>query len=104
VTTRPLGKALCQGGGGTGMRGAVDVAALKLTFMLDGKPLVLQEDKTLPRARRCVAAYGIAEAYLHTAPDRTVTLVALLETADKDDMHAGPNRRFMAVTRRLPPK
>ena len=47
---------------------------------------------------------GLAQAHLHEAPDGTVTLVALLETVDNDGMHAGPNRRFMAVTRRLPRK
>ena len=104
VTQRPLGKALCDGAGGRGVKGKVAVAGLKLTLMLDGKTTVLQEDKKLPDARRCVSAYGIAEAHLHTAPDGAVTIAAMIETVDNHDYHAGPNRRFMAVTRRLPPK
>jgi len=55
-------------------------------------------------SRRCVSAYGVAEAYLHTAPDGAVTVAAIIETVDNHDYHAGPNRRFMAVTRRLAPK
>ena len=86
------------------MKGKVAVAGLKLTLMLDGKPTILQEDSKLPESRRCVSGYGIAEAYLHTAPDGAVTLVAMIETVDNHDYHAGPNRRFMAVTRRLAPK
>lgn len=100
----PLGKALCEGAGGRGMKGQVAVAGLKLTLTLDGKPVVLQEDKKLPDARRCVSAYGIAEAHVHAASDGTVTIAAIIETVDNHDYHAGPNRRFMAVTRRLPPK
>ena len=84
--------------------GKVAVSGLKLTLARDGKAQVLQDDGTLPKARRCVSAYGIAQAHLHEAPDGTVTLVALLETVNNDGMHAGPNRRFMAVTRRLPRK
>lgn len=104
VTQRPLGKALCDGAGGRGVKGKVAVAGLKLTLVLDGKPMVLQEDRKLPEARRCVSAYGIADTYLHAAPDGTVTIAAMIETVDNHDYHAGPNRRFIAVTRRLPPK
>ena len=75
-----------------------------LRLTLDGKPTILQEDRKLPEARRCVSGYGIAEAYLHAAPDGAVTIAAIIETVDNHDYHAGPNRRFMAVTRRLAPK
>jgi predicted secreted protein len=99
----PLGSARCAGYGGRGTAGRAKVAGLKLTMSLDGAaPLVLQQDKTLPKGRSCAADYGIAEAYLHTAPDGTLTLAALIEYADNQDYHAGPNRRFMAVTKRLP--
>lgn len=104
VSQRDLGKADCDGAGGRGMKGKVKVAGLKLTLTLDGKPILLQEDKKLPAARRCVSGYGIAEAYLHAAPDGAVTIAAIVETIDNHDYHAGPNRRFMAVTRRLAPK
>jgi predicted secreted protein len=99
----PLGTAMCEGYGGRSTAGRAKVAGLKLTLSLEGAaPVVLQQDKTLPKARRCAAEYGIAEAYLHTAPDGIVTLAALIEYADNHDYHAGPNRRFLAVTKRLP--
>jgi predicted secreted protein len=104
VSQRALGKADCDGAGGRGVKGKVAVAGLRLTLVLDGKPTVLQEDRKLPVSRRCVSAYGIAEAYLHAAPDGAVTIAAIIETVDNHDYHAGPNRRFMAVTRRLAPK
>jgi predicted secreted protein len=99
----PLGNAVCEGYGGRSTAGRAKVAGLKLTMSLDGAaPVTLQQDKTLPKSRRCAAEYGIAEAYLYTAPDGTVTLAALIEYADNHDYHAGPNRRFLAVTKRLP--
>jgi len=103
LASLPLGTAMCEGYGGRATPGRAKVAGLRLTMSLDGAaPVVLQQDKALPKARRCAADYGIAEAYLHTAPDGTVTLAALIEYADNDGYHAGPNRRFMAVTKRLP--
>lgn len=103
VSSHPLGTASCDGFGGRGRPGRAKVAGLKLTMSLDGAaPVVLQQDKALPKSRRCAADYGIAEAYLHAAPDGIVTLAALIEYADNDGFHAGPNRRFMAVTKRLP--
>jgi len=98
-----LGKASCYGAGGRGTFGDVIVQGLTLTLTLDdGSSTILQADKRLPKSRRCVTAYGIAEAWLHEAADGTQTLAALLETVDAHDFHAGPNRRFMAVTKRLP--
>lgn len=102
LTDKPMGKAMCDGYGGRAMKGRADVAGMKLTLTLDSKTTVLQDDKSLPASRRCAGEYGIAEAWLHTAPDGTVTLAALVEYADNHDYHAGPNRRFMAVTKRLP--
>ena len=104
VEQQPLGKAECEGAGGRATKGKVAVAGLKLTLAFDGKSLVMQRDKALPAARRCVSAYGIAQALVHTAPDDTPTVVAIIETVDNDGYHAGPNRRFMAVTVRLQPK
>jgi predicted secreted protein len=99
----PLGTASCDGYGGSGRSGTAKIAALKLSMSIDGAPaVILQQDKSLPKARRCAADYGIAEAYLFAAADGTVTLAALIEYADNHGFHAGPNRRFMAVTRRLP--
>lgn len=102
LSSLPLGSAMCAGYGGRGTAGRAKVAGLKLTMSLNGgAPMLLQQDKALPKSRRCAADYGIAEAYLYAAPDGAVTLAVLLEYADNHDYHAGPNRRFMAVTRRL---
>ncbi len=76
---------------------------LTLTLALDnGASTILQMDKRLPTSRACVTEYGIAEAWLHEAADGTQTLAVLIETVDAHEFHAGPNRRFMAVTKRLP--
>jgi predicted secreted protein len=101
IATRPLGKAKCKTG--RGIEGEYDVKGLILTLTIAGAQTTLQNDQKLPRSRRCVTNYGIAEAWLHTAADKTLTLAVMVETEDNDDSHAGPNRRFMAVTRRLPP-
>jgi predicted secreted protein len=104
ITETALGKASCYGAGGRGTFGSVIVAGLTLTLSLDGAtPMVLQSDKQLPKSRRCVTEYGIAEAWLHQASDGAQTLAVLIETVDAHEFHAGPNRRFMAVTRRLSP-
>lgn len=98
-----LSKASCFGAGGRATFGDVIVTGLTLTLAFDGAdPLVLQADKRLPKNRRCVTEYGIAEAYLHRAADGTQTLAVMIETVDAHEFHAGPNRRFMAVTKRLP--
>jgi len=103
ISEKALGKASCYGAGGRATYGDVIVQGVTLTLSLDGgAPVVLQSDKRLPKSRRCVTAYGIAEAWLHEAADGTQTLAVLLETVDAYEFHAGPNRRFMAVTRRLP--
>lgn len=103
LSSHPLGTARCEGYGGRARAGRAKVAGMSLTLSLDGgTPVTLQHDKTLPKSRRCAADYGIAEAYLYAAPDDTVTLAALIEYADNDGFHAGPNRRFLAVTKRLP--
>jgi predicted secreted protein len=104
VEQLPLGKAKCEGVGGRATAGQVAVAGLKLTLTFGGKSLVMQHDKALPKARRCVSAYGIAQAHVHVGADSAPTIVAIVETVDNDDYHAGPNRRFMAVSVRLQPK
>ena len=103
ITETALGKASCHGAGGRGTFGNVIVQGLTLTLTMDdGASTILQTDKRLPKSRRCVTEYGIAEAWLHEAPDGTATLAVLIETVDAHEFHAGPNRRFMAVTKRLP--
>lgn len=102
VQETALGKASCYGAGGRGTFGDVIVQGLTLTLALDdGGSTILQMDKRLPKSRRCVTEYGIAEAWLHEAADGALTLAVLLEAVDAHEFHAGPNRRFMAVTRRL---
>lgn len=100
IATRPLGKAKCKNG--RGVEGEFEVKGLILTLTIAGAKIALQDDRKLPRSRRCVTDYGIAEAWLHSASDRSLTLAVLVETEDNEDSHAGPNRRFMAVTKRLP--
>lgn len=103
ITETALGKASCYGAGGRGTFGDVITTGVTLTLALDGgAPTTLQADKKLPKSRRCVTAYGIAEAWVHRTPDGRQTLAVLLETVDAHDFHAGPNRRFMAVTKQLP--
>lgn len=103
LSDQALGKASCYGAGGRGTFGSVITTGLKLQLAINGAaPMTLQEDKQLPKRRRCVTAYGIAEAYHHQAIDGTQTLAVLIETVDAHEFHAGPNRRFMAVTTRLP--
>jgi predicted secreted protein len=101
VQETALGKASCYGAGGRGTFGNVIVQGLTLTLTLDDGSTTLQADKRLPKSRRCVTEYGIAEVWLHEAADGEQTLAVLLETVDAHEFHAGPNRRFMAVTKRL---
>lgn len=102
VARHPLQMATCEGYGGTGIAAKARGHGLKLTLAVAGQPaIVMQDDKALPKSRGCAHDYGIAEAWLHKAPDGTVTLAALVEYSDNQDYHAGPNRRFMAVTKRL---
>jgi len=76
---------------------------MTLQLSIDGAaPVTLQQDKQLPKRRRCVTAYGIAEAYHYRAKDGAQTLAVLVETVDAHEFHAGPNRGFMVVTARLP--
>jgi predicted secreted protein len=102
ISNLPMGTVMCDGMGGTGMPGKAKAAGVKITLAIaGGAPAILQHDKTLPKSRRCAAEYGIAEAYLHKASDGALTLAAIIEYADNHDHHAGPNRRFMIVTKRL---
>jgi predicted secreted protein len=102
LADKPMGTAMCEGYGGRSTPARAKAAGLRLTLEVAGQPpSVMQDDKTLPKGRRCAAAYGIAEAHLFNAPDGTVTLAALVEFADNHDYHAGPNRRFLAVTKRI---
>ena len=102
LSETPFGTAICAGGGGTAMDGPLDVAGLSLGLVRDGRPdLVLQQDRKLPASRRCALHYGIAEAWWLADAAGGGTLAVIIEYADGDDYHAGPNRRFMAVTRRF---
>jgi len=103
LSNHPIAIVMCDGMGGRGTPGKSQGYGMKLTLKIAGSaPIILQHDKALPKSRRCAASYGIAEAYLHKAPDGTLTLAALIEYSDNHDHHAGSNRRFMAVTKRLP--
>lgn len=101
ITDKALGTAMCDGYGGRSTPAKAKTAGLKLTLDIAGAaPVTMQDDKTLPNGRRCAAAYGIAEAHLYSTPDGATTLAVLVEYADNQDFHAGPNRRFIAVTKR----
>lgn len=105
LARHPLRMAMCDGFGGRAMAAKARGYGLKLTLSIAGQPpVVMQDDKALPRSRECAQDYGIAEAWLHKAPDGAVTLAALVEYSDNQGYHAGPNRRFMAVTKKLPPR
>jgi len=43
------------------------------------------------------------EIYVHRNGDGAETIAALLEFLDEDNFASGPNRRFVAVVRPLPP-
>lgn len=102
VEDKPMGIATCDGYGGTGIPGKAKAAGFRLTLDVEGiAQAVLQDDKTLPNGRRCAEAYGVAEAHIHTAPDGTIVFAALVEYSDNHNFHAGPNRRFLAVTKRI---
>lgn len=104
LAARPVAEAMCAGFGGRATPGKAMGHGLTLTLAIDGRPpITLQHDKALPKSRRCAAGYGIAEAYLHAAADGATTLAVLIEIEDNHDYHAGPNRRFMVVTRRIAP-
>jgi predicted secreted protein len=101
VTDNPLGPAECRSARGVGFE--VATAGVMLKLSIDGAaPKTLAQDTKLPPARRCVSGYGLAEVLHHQAKDGAQTLAVLLEMVDHADYHAGPNRRFMAVTTRLP--
>lgn len=102
LSEHALGSALCAGYGGTGIAGDARVTGFKLAMRLGGADTVLHGDAALPRSRRCAQAYGLAEAWLHQVPDGALTLAVIVEYADNDGYHAGPNRRFLAVTKKLP--
>jgi predicted secreted protein len=101
VSDTPLGPAECRTARGVTMEVAAAGVTLKLS--IDGAaPKTLAQDHKLPAARRCVSGYGIAEILHHQGKDGAQTLAVVLEMVDHANYHAGPNRRFMAVTTRLP--
>jgi predicted secreted protein len=102
LTDNPLGSATCKSA--RGVESKVAVAGLSLQASINhAAPQTLALDRKLPKARRCVTGYGIAEVWHHQAADGAQSLAVLIETVDHNDFHAGPNRRFMVVTHRLPP-
>ena len=101
IEPTPFGMATCEGAGGRGVAGEAPVAGYTLKMMLKGETIVLHGDQKLPAARRCAGEYGLAEAWLHRAKDGEKTLAVIVEFTDFNGFHAGPNRRFMAVTKRL---
>ena len=102
VVSIPIVESMCEGFGGRSVAGKAMGYGLTLTMAENGTPpITLHQDRKLPNSRRCAADYGIAEAYLYRARNGSVTLAVLIEVEDNADYHAGPNRRFMVVTRQM---
>ncbi|OQX08672.1 MAG: hypothetical protein BWK76_23245 [Desulfobulbaceae bacterium A2] len=103
LVSHPVAEAMCEGYGGRGVSAPAMGHGLTLTLAVDDNPpQMLQQDIRLPRYRRCAGDYGIAEAWLYPAPDGALVLVVLVEFVDNDHFHAGPSRRFMVVSGRIP--
>jgi len=72
-------------------------AGFRLTLTHNGRPIVLNDDKTIPASRQCAMGYGISEVRAFARPDGRVTIAVIL------GMHVrgfeGEDRVFLAVTR-----
>lgn len=102
VSERPQGTRNCRAGDRSGSTVRRDILGYELTLAVAGQqPEVIAPNARVPLSRGCPGGYGIAEAHLHTAENGIVTLVVLLEYADHEDGHLGPNRRFLAAPHRL---
>lgn len=74
-------------------------AGFRLTLEVGGRPIVLNDDKTIPASRFCVTGYGIAEVHAFDRPDGKVTLAVVLGMESRG--FEGDDRSFLAVTRVL---
>ena len=94
VTEVPL-EAECPADG----RGAGPGYALTLQDLATGQAVLLHRDAGVPRSRGCPIDYGISVAVLAASGDASV--LAVLVSLFRQGFE-GPDRRFLAVTGRLP--
>jgi predicted secreted protein len=102
IATRPLGTRVCRGPDRSATPARMPITGYTLEMRIEGEPTtVLHADKSVPASRGCPDSYGLAEAYLYEPTSGKPVLILLLEYSDRDNGHAGPNRRFLAVAHRL---
>lgn len=76
-------------------------AGFRLVLTRGGKPLVLNDDRTIPASRLCATGYGLAEVHAFDRPDGKVTLAVVLTLKQRG--FEGDDRSFLVVTRVLAP-
>lgn len=75
-------------------------AGLVLTLERKSKRTELNRDRNVPKSRGCVNAYGIAEVHALRLPGGQMALAAVLQYFAQG--FEGPDRRFIAVTAKIP--
>ena len=76
-----------------------DTKGFILTMVHDGVTRILNEDKTLPKSRRCALGYRISRFVTHF-PDEAPPVFAVLIQVDSFGFE-GSDRRYLAITGRL---
>jgi hypothetical protein len=79
----------------------IQVIDTRTDSFVKGSPVSVRTKDDDERELDAVRAELLKKAWLHEAADGTPTLAVLIETVDAHEFHAGPNRRFMAVTKQL---
>jgi predicted secreted protein len=80
-------------------RYGADTRGFRLTMVHNGVTRILNEDKSLPRSRRCALGYRISRFVTHF-PDEAPPVFAVLIQVDSFGFE-GPDRRYLAITGRL---
>src|SRR5262249_25665717 len=73
---------------------------LVLTLERKSKRIEMTRDTRVPKSRGCVSAYGFAEVHALRLPGGHTALAVMLHYFAQG--FEGPDRRFMAVTARIP--
>ena len=73
---------------------------LVLTLERKEKRTELNRDRNVPASRRCVSAYGLAEVHALRLPGGQTALAVVLQYFAQG--FEGPDRRFIAVTAKIP--
>lgn len=87
-----LPDATCQGYG-------AETRGFRLTMVYDGVTRVLNEDKSVPKSRKCPLSYRI-ERFVTFFPAEAPPVFAVLLQMDSLGFE-GPDRRYLAITGRL---